>query len=217
MNVPVTIAVLAKAPVPGRVKTRLCPPCTPTQAASLARAALEDTLDAAAAVRSARPVLVLDGDPADWTDRGLAVIPQRGRGLDERLAAAFADLGGPTVLVGMDTPQVTAEQLGAAVAVLDGPRTDAVLGMADDGGYWLIGLTAPDDLLFTGVPMSTATTGARELARLRERGRRVSLAPALRDVDRWDDALAVAAEAPRTRFAHGVAAVTAELPRIGVR
>jgi rSAM/selenodomain-associated transferase 1 len=210
MTAQMTIAVMAKTPVPGRVKTRLCPPCTPDQAASLARAALEDTLDAVTSVVGARPVLVLDGDPAEWADR-VAIVPQRGRGLDERLAAAFADLGGPTVLVGMDTPQVAALQLGAAVAQLRVPGTGAVLGPASDGGYWLIGLPAPDDGAFLGVPMSTATTGAAQLARLRGQGRRVELAPVLRDVDLWDDALAVAASAPATRFARAVGALTPEL------
>ena len=155
-------------------------------------------------------MLVLDGDPSEWADR-IAIVPQRGRGLDERLAAAFADLGGPAVLVGMDTPQVTPLQLSAAVAQLQAPGTGAVLGPARDGGYWLIGLPGPDDAAFLGVPMSTAATGAAQLARLRGQGRRVELAPVLRDVDRWDDAVAVAASAPTTRFARAVAALTPEL------
>ncbi len=213
----VTIAVLAKAPVPGRVKTRLCPPCTPDQAAALARAALEDTLDATSAVPGTRAVLVFDGEPSGWSDRGIDVVPQRGQGLDERLAAAFTDMGGPTVLVGMDTPQVTTLHLASAVAQLRTPGTGAVLGPAIDGGYWLVGLPGPDDDAFLGVPMSTATTGAEQLARLRGQGRRVEIAPVLRDVDQWDDAVAVAAEAPTTRFAHAVATLTQEsLPPIGV-
>jgi glycosyltransferase A (GT-A) superfamily protein (DUF2064 family) len=157
MTARTAIAVLAKTPVPGSVKTRLCPPCTPEQAALLARAALEDTLAAVTSVAGVRPVLVLDGDPSEWADR-IAIVPQRGRGLDERLASAFADLGGPAVLVGMDTPQLTPPQLSAAVAQLQAPGTGAVLGPARDGGYWLIGLPGPDDAVFLGVPMSNAAT-----------------------------------------------------------
>jgi uncharacterized protein len=203
-----TIAVLAKAPKPGWVKTRLCPPCTSHQAARVAAAALHDTLDAATAVVGARVVLVLDGDPSEWTGRGFDVVPQRGRGLDERLAAAFADLGGPMVLVGMDAPQVTSRHLADAADLLVSPGTDAVLGLADDGGYWAIGLRSPDDSAFLGVPMSTDRTGAAQEARLRRQGRSVGRLPVLRDVDEWGDALAVAALAPSTRFARVVAAVS---------
>src|SRR5437879_3056069 len=102
------ILVLAKAPVPGRVKTRLCPPCTPHEAAALADAALADTLAAALASRRAgRVVLALDGPSGWWSDTGADVIAQRGDGLDERLALALADVGGPVLVIGMDTPHVT--------------------------------------------------------------------------------------------------------------
>jgi len=93
------LVVIAKAPLPGRSKTRLCPPCTPHEAAALAEAALRDTLAAvlAAPVR-ARRVLVLDGEPGRWLPAGIEVIAQRGDGLGARLAAAFADVGGSAFL-----------------------------------------------------------------------------------------------------------------------
>lgn len=212
-----TIAVLAKAPLPGRVKTRLCPPCTPVQAARLAQAALEDTLAAASAVTHARLALVLDGPPSEWTSRGLTVIPQRGGGLDERLAAAFDDLGGPTLLIGMDTPQVTPILLTSALAALLAPGVDAVLGLAPDGGYWAVGLRDPDAAVFLGVPMSSDATGAAQLARLRNRGRSVGELPRLLDVDEWSDALEVAAAAPDSCFARAVAGVTAAEPAVRTR
>src|SRR5690242_2238203 len=105
------LIVIAKAPVPGKVKTRLCPPCTPAQAADLARAALRDTLTAALAARAGRRVLVLEGMPGPWLPDGFEVIAQHGDGLAERLGAAFADVGESAFLVGMDTPQVTPAQL----------------------------------------------------------------------------------------------------------
>lgn len=216
MSALVTIAVLAKAPVAGRVKTRLCPPCTPDQAARLAAAALEDTMEAAGGVTGARVALVLDGDPIGWTHRGAEVIPQRGNGLDERLAAAFADIGGPTVVVGMDTPQVTSSQLADAVEHLVAPGIDAVLGPAEDGGFWLVGLCTPDDEAFLGVPMSVGRTGAEQLARLRARGLAVQELPERRDVDDWADAVAVAAAAPSTRFAQATTAIREDLARAGV-
>lgn len=199
------LVVLAKAPRAGRSKTRLCPPCTPEQAARLAEAALCDTLAAVAATPVARRVLVLDGPAGDWVPGGVAVVPQGGGGLDVRLAAAFTAVGGPALLIGMDTPQVDAGLLAAAVADLHRPGVDAVLGPADDGGWWALGLRDPDPDDLLGVPMSVPHTGRAQLRRLVSRGRRVRLLPRLRDVDRIDDARAVAACAPRTRFAAALA------------
>ncbi|EHN12716.1 hypothetical protein PAI11_04100 [Patulibacter medicamentivorans] len=195
------LVVIAKAPVAGRSKTRLCPPCTPHEAAALAEAALRDTLDAVLATPADRRVLVLDGDPGPWLPAGLELLRQRGDGLDQRLAAAFEDVGGPALLIGMDTPQATPELLAASGRRLLTPGTDAVLGPALDGGYWGLGLRRPDRALLEGIPMSVADTGARQHQRLCAAGLRVACLPPLRDVDRIVDARAVAALAPGGRFA----------------
>ncbi len=196
-----TVIVLAKAPVPGRVKTRLCPPCDPEQAACLAEAALVDTLRGVAATPCARRVLVLDGAPGSWLPTGFEVIPQRGDGLDERLAHAFADVGTGGVLIGMDTPQLTPARLTAALRALDAPHVDAVLGPCVDGGWWGIGLRAPDPAVFLGVPMSTSQTGDAQRTRLRALGLRVKHLPRMRDVDDFKDAIAVARQTPESAFA----------------
>jgi rSAM/selenodomain-associated transferase 1 len=194
------LLVIAKEPVAGRVKTRLSPPCTPEQAARLARAALEDTLAAGdRAAGDSRRVLVLDGRPGPWLPPGWEVIPQRGGELADRLAAAFADVGGPAFLVGMDTPQLTPGALADGLAALD--RVDAAFGPAVDGGYWAIGLREPDPAVFARVPMSRVYTGAIQRARLAALGlHTVDLSP-MRDVDDIAAARAVAAEAPLGRFA----------------
>jgi uncharacterized protein len=200
------LVVIAKSPAPGRVKTRLTPPCSPQQAAHLAGAALGDTLTAAALARRAtRRVLVLDGAPGGWVPRGFEVMAQRGDGLAARLAAAFEDVGGPAFLVGMDTPQVTPQLLDAGLAALDG--ADAAFGAALDGGYWGIGLRRADPAAFRGVPMSEATTGLAQRARLAALGLRTAVLPPLRDVDTIADARAVAADAPATRFAATLATI----------
>ena len=201
-----TLLVIAKSPAPGRVKTRLTPPCTPEQAAALAEAALGDTLAAAARARSpARRVIVLDGAVGAWLPPGFAVVPQRGDGLAARIAAAFADAGEPAFLVGMDTPQVTPELLDAGLGALE--RADAAFGAALDGGYWGIGLRRPDPAAFRDVAMSLASTGLAQRVRLAELGLRTAVLPPLRDVDTIADARAVAAEAPASRFAAALAAM----------
>jgi len=189
------LIVIAKAPVPGRSKTRLCPPCTAAQAAALAEAALADTLAAVLAAGADRRVLALDGAPGDWLPEGFEVVAQRGDDLAERLASAFEDCGGPAFVVGMDTPQLTAELLDGALA------HPCALGAAADGGWWGLGLPAPDARVFAAIPMSVADTGARQRARLRELGYAPAELPVLRDVDTIADARAVAAAAPDTRFA----------------
>ena len=195
-----TLLLLAKEPLPGRVKTRLTPPCTPQQAAELAAAALRDTLDAVLAVPGTRPLLVLDGRPPAWLPAGLAVVAQVTGGLDERLAGAFAAAGpGPALLVGMDTPQVTAGLLAEAVGALAGH--DAVFGRAADGGWWALGLRRPDPGLLRGVPTSRPDTGSLQRTRLDAAGLEVAELPVLRDVDTAADAAAVATLAPHTRFA----------------
>ena len=191
-----TLLVIAKEPVPGRVNTRLVPPCTHEQAAALAAAALADTLHTAAMVPARRRVLVLDGAPGPWLPGGFDVVPQCGGPLDERLAAAFAAVSGPALLVGMDTPQLTPELL-----TVDWGGADAWFGPAADGGFWALGLRVPDPALLRGVPMSTSSTGAVQRARLIAAGLRVADLPPLRDVDTAADAVAVARQAPRTRFA----------------
>ncbi|MFE6287474.1 DUF2064 domain-containing protein [Streptomyces sp. NPDC057877] len=203
-----TLLVIAKEPRPGRVKTRLTPPFTPGEAASLAAAALADTLDAVAATPASRRVLVLDGAPGPWLPPGFDVVPQGPGGLDERLAEAFAACTGPALLIGMDTPQVTPELL--TVDFADG---DAYLGPAEDGGFWALGLADPDPALLRGVPMSTPVTGAVQRARLTEAGLRVRDLPRLRDVDTAADAEAVAVAAPHGRFAAALTRLTAPTGR----
>jgi rSAM/selenodomain-associated transferase 1 len=195
------IIVIAKSPVAGRVKTRLCPPCTHEQAATLAAAALADTLATVRAMRSASRVLALDGAAGPWIPDGFDVVPQLGSGLDERLANAFAAVTGPALLIGMDTPQVTTALLTDAIAELLAPGADAVLGPASDGGWWAIGLRRADPRVFVGVPMSTPQTCTAQRARLRTLGLQYTTLPTLRDVDTFADARAVAADIRHSHFA----------------
>ncbi len=203
-----TLIVIAKAPVAGRVKTRLCPPCTPAQAAALAEASLRDTLHAAARTPATRRVVCLEGAPGSWLPAGFEVIAQRGDGLAERLAAAFADAGGPAFLVGMDTPQLRPEWIDTGLRAV--AHRDAALGPSPDGGYWGIGLRRPDPAVFAGVPMSSRRTGAVQRARLAALGLETATLRPLLDVDTFADALRVARDAPGTEFAAALSELALE-------
>ncbi len=202
-----TVIVLAKSPVPGRVKTRLCPPCTPFEAAHIAEAALRDTLVAVTASACSRRVLALDGEPGSWLPPGWRVVPQVRGHLGRRLAGAFAACGGPSVLVGMDTPQLDPAVLETSLRALGESECDAVLGPALDGGYWAIGFARPVRGAFHGVPMSTDRTGAAQAERLDALGLRTTFLPRLRDVDHFADAVAVANETPESHLACAVESV----------
>lgn len=210
---PTTLLVIAKEPLPGLVKTRLTPPFTPAEAAQLAEAALSDTLRTALSLPARRRVLVLDGRPGPWLPPGIEVVAQCAGRLDERLAAAFGGCTGPALLIGMDTPQITTADLTPALSPDAWDGCDAWFGPADDGGFWALGLAAPDPELVRGVPMSTPETGAVQRRRLVDAGLTVRDLPPLRDVDTAADAAQVAAAAPHGRFASTLARLTGAASR----
>jgi hypothetical protein len=178
----VHLLVMAKAPVAGRVKTRLCPPLTLQEAADVAAASLADTLAAVASCGAERKVLALDGAPGDWLSPGFTVIPQQGASFADRLANAWTDAGPFGVQIGMDTPQVSAADLDALLGDIRPGR--AILGPALDGGWWAIGLAGTDPAaVFAGIPMSTPETGRLQSERLAALGLDVRLAAPMRDID----------------------------------
>ncbi len=195
-----TALVLAKEPRRGHSKTRLIPRFGPDGAASLADAALRDTLDVMRRASLDRRVLVLDGSADILPCNGFEVIPQVSGSHAERIIGAFETVEGPAVLVGMDTPQLRAGDLELDLA----EPADAWLGPAEDGGWWILGLRhARRDAreVLTGVPMSTPDTCRATRLALQDRGLRVAALRVLRDVDEAEDARAVAGSAPNTRFA----------------
>lgn len=207
---PVTVLVVAKAPEPGRAKTRLAATVGDRVAAEIAAAALLDTLDAVAAAPVAARVVAFTGDlgaaagGAEIRQRleSFALIPQRGDRFADRLANAHADSadGYPVLQIGMDTPQVTAELLaGCARELLDAP---AVLGLAHDGGWWVLGVAAPAMAeCLRAIPMSQPDTGELTLQSLRDNGIDVTRLQPLADIDVADDVAPVReACRPGSRF-----------------
>ena len=212
------LLVITKAPVPGRSKTRLTPPCTPEQAAAIATAAVGDTLDTVRATPVDRRVVALDGAPGTLDLSGCVVVPQVDGDLGTRLAAAFGEaMAGPdgdrpTLLIGMDTPQVSPALLTDCLdrLVAAGPGA-VVLGTAPDGGWWALGVhTAAAAQVLPAVPMSREDTAVNTRAALEGAGFTVVDLPELTDVDHFPDAVAVAALCPpdsRTRrVVDGIAA-----------
>ncbi|MET8653296.1 TIGR04282 family arsenosugar biosynthesis glycosyltransferase [Nocardia aurea] len=212
-----TLLVIAKAPIAGFAKTRLTPPLDPRAAALVAAASLLDTLDAVTRSGVTHRVVAFTGDLA-VAERGaelaraldeFVVFPQRGPDFGTRLANAHADaarFGGPVLQIGMDTPQVGPDVLGAAARQL-AEDDSALLGPAEDGGWWALGLPVPQPAhLLSGVPMSTPRTGELTRDMVRHCGFRVRDLPTFRDVDTFADAVAVAAVSGG-RFAATVDAV----------
>jgi glycosyltransferase A (GT-A) superfamily protein (DUF2064 family) len=227
MNPLFCLLLVAKAPVPGFAKTRLSPPATPEQAAGIAAAALLDTLDAATGIENAAVVVAMTGDLGAATRgseigdalRRTTVIAQRGWDFGARLANAHADAaalhaGLPVLQIGMDTPQVTAGLLAAAIEPVLSGRRDSVLGPAEDGGWWALGLAEPRHAqALAGVPMSREDTGERTLRALKAAGLEPGTLPTLSDVDTLADARRVASEAPHGRFVRAVEAVAGVIAR----
>jgi rSAM/selenodomain-associated transferase 1 len=189
------LAIVAKAPRAGDVKTRLCPPLSPSDAAALHGAFLGDTVDLVRAFIGARGAFVFTPADAETYFAGLAPdflrFAQQGADLGARLQHAFEALfaaGAPAVIViGADAPTLPVACIADALDRLAHEGVDVVLGPTDDGGYYLIGLTRPRPALFDGIAWSTPGVREQTLARASAAGLTVALLPAWFDVDRPAD------------------------------
>lgn len=213
MSAAPTLLIVAKAPVAGEAKTRLGAAVGAGAAARIAAAALLDTLDVAGGL--GWPVVIAmagaleDAERSDELSSACGshhVIAQRGGSFASRLISAHrdADAGHGVVQIGMDTPQVTMAGLRTAASALG--SHDAALGLAEDGGWWVLAERNAvwADCLDT-VQMSMPDTGSRTHDALVRAGASVASVPVLADVDTWDDACAVALMIPHSRFAAEVA------------
>lgn len=202
--------IIAKECLPGRVKTRLHPDVSYEQAAQLASASLVDTLAAGMAVPASRRILAFDGHLLPRHTDGYEVLHQVSGSLDERLAAIFDTVSGPTVLVGMDTPQLRPVDLADLFPWPE--QADFAFGPACDGGFWALGMREPRGDLIRGVPMSQDDTGMHQLNRLIAAGGVIRMLAPLTDVDTIVEARAVAEIAPETEFSRTLAALNPVAP-----
>jgi rSAM/selenodomain-associated transferase 1 len=191
------VAVFARPPVPGQAKTRLIGELTPQQAADLHQACLQDTLRLAESVKDVQRWLFLapgKARPASrgflrWRARGWQIRRQRGANLGARLAngcrQVFAHGASRLVIIGTDSPWMGAERIREAIAALE--KRDVVLGPAEDGGYYLLGVRKFLPRMFRGIDWGTSRVLRQTLERLKASGASVALLQRDFDLDRAED------------------------------
>lgn len=182
------LAIFARAPVTGQVKSRLSPALPPPLAARLYGALLADAFAAATAARVDERWVYWADSAGEVPARFLAAR-QRGADLGDRLHEAFATLAREAtdrvLVIGSDTPPLTPAHLDQAFAELE--THDVVIGPTVDGGYWGIGLRAPAPSLFEDIPWSTREVLTRTLVRAHGAGLRVATVATLEDLDTPND------------------------------
>lgn len=199
-NTDCALIIFAKAPIAGQVKTRLCPPLTTDEAATLQGSFILDTLERSrAAIQKFRLPMTryLACAPSSthvffqiMAERhGVQLLEQTGESLGERMQAAFIALFAKgftqVLIVGTDVPSLPLAHYQQAIEML---RThELVLGPAEDGGYYLVGLTRPAPELFRDISWSTDQVLAQTRERAQQAGLRTSWLPVWRDVDTIDD------------------------------
>lgn len=175
------IAVFAKVPSVGRVKTRLASAIGPEAALACYLRLLDLAIEATADFDTE---VWFDGDVgADWNERGMAIRQQSGEDLGERMHGAFVD--GVTLVIGSDIPLISKRYIVQAFELLR--TTDVVLGPTEDGGYCLIGMGHPHDELFHGISWSTSHVFDETVQVCRRIGIKCEVLPLLWDVDDYCD------------------------------
>lgn len=189
------LILMAKAPLPGKVKTRMCPPLSPRKAAQLSACLLADAAAEAGTLRDVRRYLFHAAARGKGYFRsapfaGFLLREQVGGDLGERMARAAAEAlsagARRVVLIGGDCPALSAARIRSAFREL-ARGADVVFGPAGDGGFYLAGLTAPAASLFDGIEWSTPKVLAEVLSRCRRAGKRYALLPVESDLDTGDD------------------------------
>ena len=189
------LIVFAKAPVAGQVKTRLCPPLTPDEAASLHGSLVLDLFERCQSLKECDRILAGAPTPehpffgAMKTRFNIPIWDQVGHDLGARMAHTFqSSLGSPyhsVLIVGTDIPGLTVSLISTALRGLQ--NHDIVLGPTVDGGYYLIGLRSPIPELFENIPWSTDTVFSLTQEKITALGRSLKILPMLRDLDTVED------------------------------
>jgi uncharacterized protein len=187
------LAIFAKTPRPGQVKTRLTPPLSPQQGADLYRCMLLDTVTRVATL-AIDTFIFYDGDKGFFTSAlaGYELLPQEGNDLGTRLESAFTALEslgyGPRTVIGSDAPDLPLQYISESFRAMEN-GSDAVFGPAEDGGYYLVSLRGSFGSLFQDIPWSGPDVLGTSLVRASDSGLTASLLPTWYDIDCYDDLL----------------------------
>src|SRR5215510_11518674 len=222
---PDALVIVAKAPVVGQVKTRLCPPLSAAEAAELFRCFLVDTVERACTVPNTQVCVAFTPADSEALFRALLpfplqYLPQRGNGLGERLVNIFADLlhdgFSNVVIMDSDSPTLPTVYLQEAFTLLSDSGNNAVFGPCSDGGYYLVGARAVHRGLFENITWSTSSVLTETLAQARFHKLNVTLLPAWYDVDNGADLHKLAVELGRLDGNAGVPRTQAFLSQLGL-
>jgi rSAM/selenodomain-associated transferase 1 len=188
------IAIMAKAPFPNKVKTRLTPPLAPIEASRLYHSFLLDKIEQVKDIEVTRPFIAYTPESSKSFFTGIIppgffLINQAGKDLGERLANVSHELftQGATrvILLDSDTPNLPVDHIREGISRLN--EVDVVLGPCEDGGYYFIGMRAFIPEIFSGIPWSTAHVTELTLKKAWKLGLTVSMLPGWYDVDTVKD------------------------------
>ena len=190
------LVVMAKAPVPGQVKTRLTPPFTPREAVDLYQCFLQDRIEEMGRLTEIDLAVAYTPDDARDTfvpisGNGFLLFAQKGAGLGQRLNNIFVDKYkqgyGAVSIIDSDTPDLPCTIIEQSFQALMSDGADAVFGPCDDGGYYLVGMRRPHPQLFENIPWSTGAVLEMTLARAVKLGIKTKLLPVWNDLDTFED------------------------------
>jgi rSAM/selenodomain-associated transferase 1 len=192
------LVVVAKAPVPGEVKTRLSPEFTFAEATDLYRCFIQDRIKEIGNLAGIDLAISYtpedsEGYFAQFLSNGFRLFPQRGKDLGERLSNIFVDkLAGEydaVSIIDSDTPDLPRSIVEQSFQLLVTDRADAVFGPCYDGGYYLVGMRQPHPELFQNIPWSTEMVLPRTLEKAHDLGLDTKLLPPWNDLDTFEDLL----------------------------
>jgi rSAM/selenodomain-associated transferase 1 len=190
------LVVVAKAPVPGKVKTRFIPHLTSKEAVDLYRCFLQDRVTTIVAITGVD--LAIAYTPANaramfdpFRRNGICLFPQKGKDLGERLNNIFveklADGYDAVSIIDSDTPDLPQRTIQESFKRLLFDQSDVVFGPCHDGGYYLVGMRKPHPELFDDIPWSTETVLSNTLEKAKKLGFKTDLLPWWNDLDTFED------------------------------